>query len=101
LMRKEKYLSFPKEDIKELEANKEISVKDVKIKDYKVMKEVFRFKFLYEIYSMLKQKSILKNKYSYLLIMDVLRGNISLLKFLINAMMEQEKMKLVTGSRES
>jgi len=33
LMRKEKYLSFPKEDIKELEANKEISVKDVKIKD--------------------------------------------------------------------
>lgn len=31
LIRKEKYLSFPKEDIKELETNKEISVKDVKI----------------------------------------------------------------------
>jgi hypothetical protein len=33
LIRKEKYLSFPKEDIKELENSKEISVKDVKIKD--------------------------------------------------------------------
>ncbi len=33
LMRKEKYLSFPKEDIKELEANKNISVKDVKVRD--------------------------------------------------------------------
>ena len=33
LIRKEKYLSFPKEDIKEIESNKEIAVKDVKIKD--------------------------------------------------------------------
>jgi len=33
LMRKEKYLSFPKEDIKELEANKNISVKDVTIRN--------------------------------------------------------------------
>jgi len=33
LMRKDKYLSHPKEDIKEIEANKEISVKDVRIKD--------------------------------------------------------------------
>ena len=33
LLRKEKYLSYPKEDIKELETNKEISVKDVKIKN--------------------------------------------------------------------
>jgi hypothetical protein len=33
LIKKEKYLSYPKEDIKELESNKEISVKDVKIKD--------------------------------------------------------------------
>jgi hypothetical protein len=33
LMRKEKYLSFPKEDIKDLEANKNIYVKDVKIRD--------------------------------------------------------------------
>jgi len=33
LMRKEKYLSFPKEDIKDLENNKNISVKDVKIRD--------------------------------------------------------------------
>lgn len=33
LLRKEKYLSYPKEDIRELESNKEISVKDVKIKD--------------------------------------------------------------------
>ncbi len=33
LMRKEKYLSFSKEDIKELESNKNISVKDVNIRD--------------------------------------------------------------------
>ena len=33
LLSKEKYLSYPKEDLKELESNKEISVKDVKIKD--------------------------------------------------------------------
>ena len=33
LMRKEKYLSFPKSDIKELEANKLITVKDIKIRD--------------------------------------------------------------------
>ena len=33
LLKKEKYLSYPKEDIKEIESNKEISVKDVKIKD--------------------------------------------------------------------
>ena len=33
LMKKEKYLSFPKEDIKELENNKNISVKDVKVRD--------------------------------------------------------------------
>ena len=33
LLRKEKYLSYSKEDIKEIESNKEISVKDVKIKD--------------------------------------------------------------------
>ena len=33
LMRKEKYLSFPKEDLKDLENNKNISIKDVKIKD--------------------------------------------------------------------
>src|SRR3989344_9690086 len=33
LLREDKYLSYPKEDIKELEANKEVSVKDVKIKD--------------------------------------------------------------------
>lgn len=33
ILRKEKYLSYPKEDIKEIESNKNISVKDVKIKD--------------------------------------------------------------------
>lgn len=33
LLRKEKYLAYPKEDIKELESNKKISVKDVRIKD--------------------------------------------------------------------
>src|SRR3989344_3958841 len=33
LMRKEKYLSFSKEDIKDLESNKKIFVKDVKIRD--------------------------------------------------------------------
>ena len=33
LMRKEKYDSFPKEDSKKLEANKDISVQDIKIKD--------------------------------------------------------------------
>ena len=33
LMRKDKYLFFSKEDIKELESNKKISVKDVKIRD--------------------------------------------------------------------
>jgi len=33
ILRKEKYLAYPKEDIKEMESNKEISVKDVKIKD--------------------------------------------------------------------
>ena len=33
LMRKEKYLSFPKEGIRELENNKNISVKDVKVRD--------------------------------------------------------------------
>ncbi len=33
LMRKEKYLSFPKEDVNDLENNKNISVKDVKIRD--------------------------------------------------------------------
>ena len=33
ILRKEKYLSYPKEDIKEIESNKDISVKDVKIKD--------------------------------------------------------------------
>jgi hypothetical protein len=33
ILRKEKYFSYPKEDIKEIESNKEISVKDVKIKD--------------------------------------------------------------------
>lgn len=33
LMRKDKYDSFPKEDSKKLEANKVISVKDIKIKD--------------------------------------------------------------------
>lgn len=33
LMRKNKYDSFPKEDSKKLEANKDISVKDIKIKD--------------------------------------------------------------------
>src|SRR3989344_2463095 len=33
LMRKEKYLSFSKEDIKEIESNKNISIKDVKIRD--------------------------------------------------------------------
>jgi len=33
LMRKEKYLSFPKEDLKELEVSKNISVKDAKIPD--------------------------------------------------------------------
>ena len=33
LMKKEKYLSFPKEDIKEIESANNISVKDVKIKD--------------------------------------------------------------------
>ena len=33
LLKKDKYLSFPKTDIKELESRKDISVKDVKIKD--------------------------------------------------------------------
>ena len=33
LIRKEKYLSFPKSDIKELESNKLITIKDVKIRD--------------------------------------------------------------------
>lgn len=33
LLRKEKYLSFPKADIKELESNKLITIKDVKIRD--------------------------------------------------------------------
>lgn len=33
LMKKEKYLSFPKEDTKELESNKNISIRDVKIRD--------------------------------------------------------------------
>ncbi|HLC32177.1 MAG TPA: NgoPII family restriction endonuclease [Candidatus Nanoarchaeia archaeon] len=33
ILRKEKYLSYPKEDIKEIESTKSISVKDVKIKD--------------------------------------------------------------------
>ena len=33
LIRKEKYISFPKEDIRELENNQNISVKDVKIPD--------------------------------------------------------------------
>ena len=33
LMRKEKYLSFPKEDIRDLENNKNISVKDVKVRN--------------------------------------------------------------------
>ncbi len=33
ILRKEKYLSYPKDDIKEIESNKDISVKDVKIKD--------------------------------------------------------------------
>ncbi|MDD5699777.1 MAG: NgoPII family restriction endonuclease [Candidatus Nanoarchaeia archaeon] len=33
LMRKEKYLSFPKEDIRNLENSKSVSVRDVKIKD--------------------------------------------------------------------
>jgi len=33
ILRKEKYLSYPKEDIKEIESNKNIFVKDVKIKD--------------------------------------------------------------------
>jgi hypothetical protein len=33
LIRKEKYLSFPKEDIKELESNKLIIIKEVKIRD--------------------------------------------------------------------
>ena len=33
LMRKEKYLSFPKEDINEIESNKKILIKDVKIRD--------------------------------------------------------------------
>ena|SRR4030042_1332208 len=33
ILRKEKYLSYPKEDIKEIESNKNISVRDAKIKD--------------------------------------------------------------------
>jgi len=33
LMRKDKYNTFPKDDSKKLEANKDISVKDIKIKD--------------------------------------------------------------------
>jgi|TARA_Y100000310_G_C20676431_1_gene813354 hypothetical protein len=33
ILKKEKYLSYPKEDIKDLESSKEVSVKDVKIKD--------------------------------------------------------------------
>ncbi len=33
ILRKEKYLSYPKEDINEIESNKDISIKDVKIKD--------------------------------------------------------------------
>ncbi len=33
ILKKEKYLSYPKEDIKEIEGNSDISVKDVKIKD--------------------------------------------------------------------
>jgi hypothetical protein len=33
LMKKEKYLSFPKEDIKEIELSKNILIRDVKIKD--------------------------------------------------------------------
>lgn len=33
ILKKEKYLSYPKEDIKEIESNKEIYVKDIKIKD--------------------------------------------------------------------
>ena len=33
MLRKEKYDSFPKEDIKELENHPDIDVKDIKIKD--------------------------------------------------------------------
>jgi hypothetical protein len=33
ILKREKYLSYPKEDIREIEANKEISIKDIKIKD--------------------------------------------------------------------
>ena len=33
ILRKEKYLSCPKEEIKEIESKKEVSIKDVKIKD--------------------------------------------------------------------
>lgn len=33
LMRKDKYNSFPKEDIKKIESNKEISIQDIRIKD--------------------------------------------------------------------
>lgn len=33
LMRKEKYNSFPKEDSKKLESNRDVLVKDIKIKD--------------------------------------------------------------------
>ena len=33
ILRKEKYLSYPKEDINEIESNKDISIKDINIKD--------------------------------------------------------------------
>jgi len=33
ILTKEKYLYYPKEDIKEIESNKDISIKDVKIKN--------------------------------------------------------------------
>ena len=33
LIKKDKYLSFPKEDIKEIESNKKIQIKDVKVND--------------------------------------------------------------------
>ena len=46
LMRKEKYLSFPKEDIKDLENNKNISVRDVKVRDPNNPAKLIESKFI-------------------------------------------------------
>jgi spore maturation protein CgeB len=60
-----------------------LSIKKIKKIEYEKMKKAFEFRFPYELFSLMYQKKLFTNKYTYLLFLKSLFGNSFILKYLI------------------